>query len=590
MKRLVCLMVAAAMLLGLAACVPTTQPNEPAATAAPGANETAQPGDSTETPAAEEVSDDYLIWNIGMEPKTWDPQLNTSGPGGLVIINLYDGLVRDTKEGIKMATAESYEVSANAEGVADTVYTFKLRDDAKWSDGQSVTANDFEYAWKRACSPEMASPYAFLITDYIKGAYEYFSGTGSRDDVGVKALDEHTLQVELIQPTAYFLNLVSFFTYMPCREDMASTGEGWEKDPAKCITNGAFYLEEYKIGSHVLLKKNENFWNKDNVKLAGVKGLFITDATTSLQGYEAGEINITSTLPGEEIPRLLAEDPNFASEPALGTTYIEFNMDAEIVNDVNVRKALSLAIDRKLICDQVLRNGAVPAAAFVAPPFKLSTGESLRAMDEFGNVMTEYEINPNGAEVEKAREYLAAAGYPNGEGFPTLELLYYESGSNSQIAEAVQQMWKENLGITVNLKVEEYAVFANTRSSGNYTLDITGWSADYNDPMTMLSLFTANGVNNARWRYKEYAGVPEDTTLNPENKAYDDAVIMASKTMGTERDGYLKEAEKVLMDNMVICPIHYHTYTQVIDYGKVAGPGRTPIGQWDFQYYTMLGN
>ena len=590
MKRLVCLMVAAAMLLGLAACVPTTQPNEPAATAAPGANETTQPGDSTETPAAEEVSDDYLIWNIGMEPKTWDPQLNTSGPGGLVIINLYDGLVRDTKEGIKMATAESYEVSANAEGVADTVYTFKLRDDAKWSDGQSVTANDFEYAWKRACSPEMASPYAFLITDYIKGAYEYFSGTGSRDDVGVKALDEHTLQVELIQPTAYFLNLVSFFTYMPCREDMASTGEGWEKDPAKCITNGAFYLEEYKIGSHVLLKKNENFWNKDNVKLAGVKGLFITDATTSLQGYEAGEINITSTLPGEEIPRLLAEDPNFASEPALGTTYIEFNMDAEIVNDVNVRKALSLAIDRKLICDQVLRNGAVPAAAFLAPPFKLSTGESMRAMDEYGNVMTEYEINPNGAEVEKAREYLAAAGYPNGEGFPTLELLYYESGSNSQIAEAVQQMWKENLGITVNLKVEEYAVFANTRSSGNYTLDITGWSADYNYPMTMLSLFTANGVNNARWRYKEYAGVPEDTTLNPENKAYDDAVIMASKTMGTERDGYLKEAEKVLMDNMVICPIPYHTYTQVIDYGKVAGPGRTPIGQWDFQYYTMLGN
>lgn len=589
MKRLVCLMVAAAMLLGLAACVPTTQPNEPAATAVPGANETAQPGDSTETPAAEEVSDDYLIWNIGMEPKTWDPQLNTSGPGGLVIINLYDGLVRDTKEGIKMATAESYEVSANAEGVADTVYTFKLRDDAKWSDGQSVTANDFEYAWKRACSPEMASPYAFLITDYIKGAYEYFSGTGSRDDVGVKALDEHTLQVELIQPTAYFLNLVSFFTYMPCREDMASTGEGWEKDPAKCITNGAFYLEEYKIGSHVLLKKNENFWNKDNVKLAGVKGLFITDATTSLQGYEAGEINITSTLPGEEIPRLLAEDPNFASEPALGTTYIEFNMDAEIVNDVNVRKALSLAIDRKLICDQVLRNGAVPAAAFVAPPFKLSTGESLRAMDEFGNVMTEYEINPNGAEVEKAREYLAAAGYPNGEGFPTLELLYYESGSNSQIAEAVQQMWKENLGINVKLKVEEFATYANTINSGNFTITIYDWGADYNDPMSMLSLFSATGMNDSRWRYKEYAGVPDDTTLNPENKPYDDAVIMASKTMGTERDGYLKEAEDVLMNNMVICPLYYTISTQVVDHSRVSGPGRTPIGMWDFRNFTMIG-
>lgn len=589
MKRLVCLMVAAAMLLGLAACVPTTQPNEPAATAVPGANETAQPGDSTETPAAEEVSDDYLIWNIGMEPKTWDPQLNTSGPGGLVIINLYDGLVRDTKEGIKMATAESYEVSANAEGVADTVYTFKLRDDAKWSDGQSVTANDFEYAWKRACSPEMASPYAFLITDYIKGAYEYFSGTGSRDDVGVKALDEHTLQVELIQPTAYFLNLVSFFTYMPCREDMASTGEGWEKDPAKCITNGAFYLEEYKIGSHVLLKKNENFWNKDNVKLAGVKGLFITDATTSLQGYEAGEINITSTLPGEEIPRLLAEDPNFASEPALGTTYIEFNMDAEIVNDVNVRKALSLAIDRKLICDQVLRNGAVPATALVAPGFKLSTGESMRAMDEFGNVMTEYEINPNGAEVDKAREYLAAAGYPNGEGFPEIELLYYEKGSNSQIAEALQQMWKENLGINVKLKVEEFATYANTINSGNFTITIYDWGADYNDPMTMLSLFSATGMNDSRWRYKEYAGVPDDTTLNPENKPYDDAIIMASQTLGTERDGYLKEAEDVLMNNMVICPLYYTVATYVVDHSRVTGPGRTPIGMWDFRNFTMIG-
>lgn len=589
MKRLVCLMVAAAMLLGLAACVPTTQPNEPAATAAPGANETAQPGDSTETPAAEEVSDDYLIWNIGMEPKTWDPQLNTSGAGGHVIINLYDGLVRDTKEGIKMATAESYEVSANAEGVADTVYTFKLRDDAKWSDGQSVTANDFEYAWKRACSPEMASPYAFLITDYIKGAYEYFSGTGSRDDVGVKALDEHTLQVELIQPTAYFLNLVSFFTYMPCREDMASTGEGWEKDPAKCITNGAFYLEEYKIGSHVLLKKNENFWNKDNVKLAGIKGLFITDATTSLQGYEAGEINVTSTLPGEEIPRLLAEDPNFVSEPALGTTYIEFNMDAEIVNDVNVRKALSLAIDRKLICDQVLRNGAVPAAALVAPGFKLSTGESMRAMDEFGNVMTEYEINPNGAEVDKAREYLAAAGYPNGEGFPEIELLYYEKGSNSQIAEALQQMWKENLGINVKLKVEEFATYANTINSGNFTITIYDWGADYNDPMTMLSLFSATGMNDSRWRYKEYAGVPDDTTLNPENKPYDDAIIMASQTLGTERDGYLKEAEDVLMNNMVICPLYYTVATYVVDHSRVTGPGRTPIGMWDFRNFTMIG-
>ena len=578
-KNLVSMLLAGSMILGLVACAPTTSTES---SQTPTAGETSAAGESG-------TNSDYLVWNLGGEPKTWDPQLNTAGLGGHIIINLYDGLVRDTLDGIQMASAESYDLSANAEGVEDTVYTFHLRDGLVWSDGEPVTAYDYEYAWKRACSPEMASPYAFLMTDYIKGAYDYFSGEGSADDVAVKALDDKTLQVELIQPTAYFLNLVSWFTYMPCREDMASTGEGWEKDPAKCVTNGAFTLEEYQVGSHILLKKNENYWNADNVNLAGVRILFISDATTSLQGYEAGEINVTSILPGSEIPRLLAEDPNFSSEPALGCTYLQFNMDADVVNDLNVRKALALAIDRSMITDQVLRDGAVPAAAFVAPTFKLSTGESMRPLDENGNVVEEYEIDPYSAKVEEAQEYLAAAGYPNGEGFPELNILYYDSGNNSLIVEAVQQMWQENLGIHVNLQVQEYAVFTNTINSGDWSISFTGWSADYNDPMTMLSLFTAEGLNDSRWRYKEYAGMPNDTTLNPENEAYDTAVKMAAQTSGTERDGYLKEAEDVLMENMVICPINYTTYTQVIDHSKVSGPGRTPVGQWDFQYFTMVG-
>lgn len=575
-KNLTALLLAGALTLGLSACAPTTGNTDPSA----------QPTEGGDTGA---ISSEYLVYNVGDEPKTWDPQLNTSSMGGHIILNLYDGLVRDTQDGIQMASAESYTTSANAEGVEDTVYTFTLRDGLKWSDGEPVTAHDYEYAWKRACSPEMASPYAFLMTDYIKGAYEYFSGEGTADDVAVKALDDKTLQVELKQPTAYFLNLVGWFTYMPCREDMTSTGEGWEKDPAKCVTNGAFTLEEYQVGSHILLKKNENYWNADNVELAGVKVLFITDANTSLQGYQAGEINVTSILPGEEVPRLLAEDPNFSSDPALGTTYFMFNMDADVVNDLNVRKALTLAIDRSMIVDQVLRNGAEPASAFVAPTFKLSTGESMRPLDENGNVVEEYEIDPYAAKVEEAQAYLAEAGYPNGEGFPKLKVLYYESGNNGLICEAVQQMWQENLGISVELQVQEYATFTNTVNTGDWSIALTGWSADYNDPMTMLSLFTAEGLNDPRWRYKAYAGVPDDTTLNPENEAYDAAVKMAAKTSGEERDGYLKEAEDVLMENLVICPISYTTYTQVIDHSKVSGPGRTPIGQWDFQYYKMIG-
>lgn len=581
-KRIITMLLALVMVLSLAACgAPSTAP---AATEAPAAAESAE----TEAVVEETASGKYLVWNIGGEPKTWDPQLNTASTGGHVILNLYDGLVRDTLDGVKMATAESVELSANAEGVEDTVYTFTIRDDAVWSDGQKVTANDFEFAWKRACSPELASPYAFLVTDYIKGAYEYFSGTGSREDVCVKALDERTLQVELKQPTAYFLNLVSFFTYMPTREDLVASGEGWEKDVSKCITNGAFTLEEYMVGSHLLLKKNDKFWNAENVELAGIKALFITDSTTSLQGYEAGEINVTSTLPGEEIPRLLAEDPNFTSDPALGCSYFEFNVDVAPVNNVNVRKALTLAIDRKLIVEQVMRNGAMPANAFVAPTFSLSTGDTMRALDENGNLTEEFGIDPYSAKVEEAQQLLAEAGYPNGEGFPELTVLYYESGSNAVVAEAVQQMWQDNLGIKVKLQGQEYAVFANLVGTNDWAVCFTGWSADYNDPMTMMSLFTANGLNQARWRYKAYDGVPDDVTLNPEQEAYDIAVNMAAVTSGEERDAYLMEAEKILMENYIICPINFTTYTQVIDFTRVAGPGRTPIGQWDFQYYTVI--
>ena len=583
-KRIITLFLALVMVLSLTACgAPST-----ASTTAPANNEEVSATASAEAVVEETASGKYLVWNIGSEPKTWDPQLNTASSGGHVILNLYDGLVRDTLDGVKMATAEKVELSANAEGVEDTVYTFTLRDDAYWSDGQKVTANDFEFAWKRACSPELASPYAFLVTDYIKGAYEYFSGEGTRDEVCVKALDEKTLQVELKQPTAYFLNLVSFFTYMPTREDLVASGEGWEKDVSKCITNGAFVLEEYQVGSHLLLKKNENFWNAENVELAGIKALFITDSTTSLQGYEAGEINVTSTLPGEEIPRLLAEDPNFTSDPALGCSYFQFNMDVEPVNNLNVRKALTLAVDRKLIVEQVLRNGAMPANAFIAPTFALSTGESLRATDANGNLVEEFEIDPYAAKVAEAQQYLAEAGYPNGEGFPEITVLYYEGGNNGLVAEAVQQMWQENLGIKVKLQVQEYAVFANIVNTNDWTIAYTGWSADYNDPMTMLSLFTANGLNECRWRYKSYDGCPDDTTLNPEQEAYDIAVNKAAVTSGEERDGYIMDAEAILMENYVICPINFTTYTQVIDFTRVSGPGRTPIGQWDFQYYTVI--
>ena len=221
--------------------------------------------------------------------------------------------------------------------------------------------------------------------------------------------------------------------------------------------------------------------------------------------------------------------------------------------------------------------------------FMIVVAEGVGSAVEIGKrIHEEFGIDPYSAKVEEAQQLLAEAGYPNGEGFPELTVLYYESGSNAVVAEAVQQMWQDNLGIKVKLQGQEYAVFANLVGTNDWAVCFTGWSADYNDPMTMMSLFTANGMNQARWRYKAYEGVPDDVTLNPEQEAYDIAVNMAAVTSGEERDAYLMEAEKVLMENHIIAPVYYHTYTQVIDFTRVAGPGRTPIGQWDFQYYTVI--
>lgn len=578
-RRLLEMLTALILTFSMAGCAPTTDQNT-----SNEATETQQ-AEATETPSS---TGGTLVWNIGSEPKTWDPQINTSGAGGHVIMNLYEGLMRDTQDGIINAQAADYKIEANSEGVENTLYTFTLRDGLKWSDGKPITAHDYEYAWKRAADPNLASPYAFLVTDYIKGAKEYFDGVGTAEDMKVKALDDKTLQVELINPTAYFLNLTSFFTYMPVREDMATTGEGWEKDPTKCITNGAFKLSEYKIGSHLTMVKNEEYWDKDKVALSEIKALFITDATTSLQGYQAGEIHITSLLPREEVPKLLAEDPNFSSEKGLGLTYYAINVDKEPFNDVNVRKALSLAIDRKTLVEQVRRSGEIPAVAFVAPKFKTSDGKSFRPLDENEMVVPEFDIDPWAPQIDKAKEYLAKAGFPDGKGFPEFDLVYYIRTDEQKVAEAIQQMWEKNLGIKVNLVSVEASVFNAEQSAGKYSVSQSGWSADYNDPMTMLALFTSNGLNPCHWRWKEYAGSPHDKTLNESNKAYDELVAKAIVSTGTERDNIMKEAEKVLMDEMIIIPLYYESYTQVLDRTKVDGPGRTPIGQWDFKPYKMI--
>ena len=563
-KRSFALLLVLVLVIGaFAGCAQQGQPED---TEEPKQEETKE---NVQEPTTEEEM--IFTWNLGSEPKTLDPQLNSASDGGHVINNTFEGLMREVKGKLVPATAESYEVSDDG-----LTYTFKIREDAKWSDGKPVTAHDFEYAWKRALNPETASEYAFQMF-YIKGGQEYFEGEGKVEDVAIKTIDDRTLEVTLNGPTPYFLNLTSFYTYMPARKDIVEKDpEGWAKNPETAISNGPFKLAEYATGDSLVLVKNENYWNAEAVKLDKIVGTMIVDSSTELTAYESGDIDAADNPPVQEIPRLLAEEPSFQILPLLGTYYYIFNVDKEPTNDVRVRKALTYAIDRKAITEQVTKAGQLPATGYVPEGLYLSDGR------QFREVAGDYGIDPNKAMVEEAQKLLAEAGYPNGEGFPKLELVYNTSEGHKAIAEAIQEMWKQNLGIEVELTNQEWAVFQDTRHQGNFEIARAGWLGDYSDPMTFLDMWTSySGNNDAQWRWKESEVFPHDKTLNPSNKEFEELIEKSKLVTGEERDNALLEAEKILMEEMIVMPIYYYTDpTMVKEYVK--GWEKTPLGHWYF--------
>lgn len=549
-------------------------------------NQAEATNEQAETTPKTETEDDTLIWRMRSEPRSLDPQKNYSSDGSHIIQNTYEGLYAEKIGGIEPSMAEGYEVSADG-----CKYTFKLRKGLKWSDGEPLTAKDFEYSWKRLCNPETAATTSFLMTPYIKGAMDYLTGKGTADQMCVKAIDDLTLEVELNNPVPYFVNLTTFYSYFPSRKDIIEKyGDGWDKNPKTSISNGPFKLEEYSTGSHIILTKNENYWNAENVLIKRIKGLMLSDASTALSGYEAGEIDVMQSPPQDEISRLMAEDPNLMILPAIGTFYVLFNMDAEPVNDVRVRKALTLAIDRKKIVEQVTKGGEIEATGYIPNAFTYSDGTSFRKMDEHGNTLMEYGIDPTKAQVQEARKFLADAGYPDGKGFPDIEYLYDTDEGSKKLAEALQQMWKENLNINIKLRNEDRSVFGEDTIKGNYVIAKGGWWGDYFDTMTMFDTFKSySGNNKMQWRWNEQPVVaPHDKKLNPENKICEEAIEKAQVTTGTERDKWLRKAEEIVMEENIVAPIYYFTDVIIVNKNRVEGVGLTPVGFWTFKGGKMV--
>lgn len=503
-----------------------------------------------------------ISYNLGSEPKTIDPQLNTAIDGSIVAGNIFEGLYFvgvDSKT--VPAAAESVKVSDDG-----LVYTFTLRKDGKWSDGKPVTAKDFEYAWKRGLNPATAMEYSYQLY-YIKNAEKYYNGQAKVEDLGIKVIDDYTIEVTLQAATPYFLSLTAVPAYFPLREDIVAKDSAWATKVETYIGNGPFKIKAWAPKESITLERNTNYWNASKVKLEELVLNMIVDQKTFLGAFKSGEIDMIDGPPPAEIPSLL-KDGLAKTYPYLGTYFYVVNLSGNLKNtnpeaekflsNVKVRQALSAAIDRKLLVEQVTKGGQLPATGYVPKGVVDTAGK------EFAD--KKY-IEPT-ADIEKAKKLLAEAGYGQGVKIPKLTLTYNTSETHALMAQAIQDMWSKNLGLQIELKNEEWAVFQTTRSSKNYEIARHGWIADYNDPMTFMDMWINGGGNN-------------DAAYN--NPEYDTLIKAAQVEQNPEkRTATLHQAEDLLMRDMPVIPIYF--YTKIVCANpKVKNVAVSPLGQYYFK-------
>jgi oligopeptide transport system substrate-binding protein len=521
-------------------------------------------GDSSSN-SGSSSSNQQLVFNLGEDPETMDPTLNNSSGAGTMILNAFEGLmVLDENDQPVEGTAESMEVSEDG-----LVYTFKIREDAKWSDGEAVTADNFKYSWLRALNKETAAEYAYQLF-YIKNAEKFYNGEATAEEVGINVIDEKTLEVTLETPTAYFPQLLAFTTYVPLREDIVSANpEGWATNPETYVSNGPFKLVQWDMKDQLVFEKNENYWDKDSVKLESLTFKLVTDDTTAYSELKAGNFDMVNSVPTNEIEPGIEEGLVHVN-PKLGNYYFAINVGKqdtlsedvkEVLNNKLVRQALNLAIDRQEIIDNVGKAEQIPAYSFVPQGITDENGNDF-ASKEY------YDPSDMEGNIAKAKELLKEAGYENGKGIPTIELMYNSEGAHKDICQIIQQNWEE-IGVNVELTNQEWAVFLNTRQQGDYQIARHGWIGDYIDPMTFLDLWVTGGGNN-------------DCGFS--NARYDELIAAAKvETDSAKRLEMLREAEDILMDEMPILPIYYYTTVTAAN-ENVKGVRISTLGKISFKY------
>ncbi|EKQ57885.1 MULTISPECIES: peptide ABC transporter substrate-binding protein [unclassified Clostridium] len=514
------------------------------------------------------ASKQELNFNLGADPKTLDPALNQAVDSSIILVNAFEGLYKVDKDNKAIpGVAKSYDLSADG-----TVYTFHLQDGLKWSNGDPIKASDFEYAWKRVMNPETAAEYAYQM-EYIKGAKEYTAGKGSVDQVGVKATDDKTLQVTLASPCSYFLNLTAFPCYFPVDQKVVEGNKDWANSAATYVSNGPFKMTDYKIKDGLVLEKNENYYAKDSIKLDKINVKFVTEDTSAWASYKSGQFDMVYNVPKSEVQAAI-KDGSAKVINLLSNYFYSVNVSdkakevdpnaAKVLADPKVRKALNLAIDRQSIVDNVTKGGQTPAHSFVPTGIIGADGKDFAGKTYF---------DPKG-NVEEAKKLLAEAGYPDGKGFPSVVLMFNPEKQHGIIAQAVQDMWKKNLGIDVQIQNQEWKVLIATRNDKKYELARDGWVADYTDPMTFLDMLqSTSGQNNSGYNNPEY-----------------DKLIVAAKAEqdANKRLEMLHKAEDILMEDMPVITLFYDTQPMGIK-DTIKGLKTSPLGYIYFDEAYMEG-
>ncbi|MEW6302560.1 MAG: peptide ABC transporter substrate-binding protein [Verrucomicrobiota bacterium] len=473
----------------------------------------------------------------GSEPQELDPHLVTGVTEHHLIMSMLEGLVIEDPKDLHPipGVAERWDISSDGK-----VYTFYLRKNAKWSNGEPVTARDFYETYKRMLTPSLASEYAYML-HAVQNAEAFNTGKlKDFSEVGFKVLDDFTFQITLANPTSYFLSLMNHTSWFPVPVSVIAKhgpvyerGNQWTR-VGNNVANGPFMLKEWRVGYKIVVQKNPHYWDAANVRLNEIHFYAIESTDAEDRSFRAGQLHIGYTVPLSKIDVYKERHPDLIHiNPYLGTYFYRINVTKPPLNNKTVRRALVMAIDRETIVEKITRGGQLPAYNMTPPG---TAGYTARAQ-----LRTDFEA---------ARKLLAEAGFPGGKGLPPIEILYNTQESHRVIAEAIQQMWKKELGVDARIVNQEWKVYMDSQRTLNYQVCRAGWIGDYVDPNNFLDMWTTgNGNNDTGWSNAEY-----------------DRLIRAAgaETDTAKRHELFQQAEAILLDECPMIPIYFYTRVRLM--------------------------